>query len=64
MTITFELPDYESKHLADMADRFGIAPAELAKAAVTDVLNNVEDDFLDAAKYVLEKNHELYRRLS
>lgn len=64
MTITFDLSDVESKHLADMADRLGIAPADLAKATVTDVLGNAGEDFAVAAKYVLEKNHELYRRLS
>jgi antitoxin FitA len=64
MTITFELPENDSKNLSDMALRLGISPEELAKAALAGVLSQNDQDFLDAAKYVFEKNQELYRRLS
>jgi hypothetical protein len=40
-------------------------PAEqLAQAAVTDLIDASAADFEDAASRVLEKNRELYRRLS
>lgn len=42
----------------------GVDARELAKAAVTDLLSRPADDFDRAAKFVLEKNQELYRRLS
>ena len=35
-----------------------------SKAAVNDLLTRPADDFNRAAKFVLEKNRELYRRLS
>jgi hypothetical protein len=35
-----------------------------AKAAVNDLLTRPADDFDRAAKFVLEKNRKLYRRLS
>jgi antitoxin FitA len=64
MKIAFELPENESIHLTDTAHRLGIEPEELAKAALSDFLNQEKNDFLEAAQYVLDKNHELYRRLS
>jgi len=42
----------------------GVDARELAKAAVNDLLARPADDFDRAAKLVLEKNQELYRRLS
>ena len=64
MKIAFELPEIESIHLADTALRLGIEPEELAKAALSDFLNQDRKEFLEAVEYVLDKNHELYRRLS
>ncbi|MCC6126240.1 MAG: DNA-binding protein [Pirellulales bacterium] len=64
MKITLELPENESIHLADTAQRLGIEPEELAQAALSDFLNQDRKAFLEAVEYVLEKNHELYRRLS
>jgi len=37
---------------------------ELAIAAINDLLARPANDFDQAARYVLEKNRELYRRLS
>ena len=48
----------------ELARRLGVDPRELAKAAVNDLLARPADDFDRAAKLVLEKNGELYRRLS
>ena len=42
----------------------GIDARELAKTAVTDLLSCPATDFDRAATFVLEKNQELYRRLS
>ncbi len=42
----------------------GVDASELAKAAVNDLLSRPDDDFARAATQVLEKNRELYRRLS
>lgn len=42
----------------------GIAPSELARATVNDLLSAPADDFQRAAERVLQKNAELYRRLA
>lgn len=64
MSISFDLDDEQSKRLEARAEELGIDPRELARAAVNDLLTRPADDFERAAKLVLEKNRELYRRLS
>ncbi len=62
-TLTFQLPEDKAARLSDAARELGVQVDEL--------LRRITDDFLDrnrafesAAKYVLEKNAELYRRLA
>ncbi len=62
--ITFELNDHQADQLQEVAQSLGIATEDLAKATVADWLAKPRDDFEKAAKYLLEKNEELYRRLS
>jgi len=64
MSISLELNDEQSKRLEERARELGVLPRDLAKAAVNDLLSRADDDFDRAAKLVLEKNRELYRRLS
>ena len=64
MSITVELTDDEARRLDERARELGVDVRELAKAAVTDLSSRPADDFDRAAKFVLEKNQELYRRLS
>ena len=64
MSISLDLDDEQSKRLHQRALELGVDPRELAKAAVNDLLTRPADDFDRAAKSVLEKNQELYRRLS
>ena len=63
MKMDIELPETEAEKLRAEASRLGVRPEELAIAAVVDLLNR-SDDFQEAASYVLEKNKELYQRLS
>ena len=63
MSISLKLDDEQSKRLEERASELGVDPCELAKAAVNDLLTRPADDFDRAAKFVLEKNRELYRRL-
>jgi len=42
----------------------GLAPEELVSAAVAELLSEPESDFEQAARSVLSKNAELYRRLA
>ena len=64
MSISLELTDEQSRRLEERAKQLGVDPRDLAKAAVNDLLSRADDDFDRAAKFVLEKNRELYRRLS
>jgi predicted transcriptional regulator len=63
MSISLNLDDDQSKRLQQRAQELGVDPRELAKAAVNDLLARPADDFDRAAKSVLDKNRELYRRL-
>ena len=64
MKLTFELPPAQAERLREEANRLGVAPDELAKAALTDLLAIHDPDFEAAVRRVLEKNRELYRRLT
>jgi Arc/MetJ-type ribon-helix-helix transcriptional regulator len=64
MNISFDLPPTQREKLREAADRLGISASELARAAISDLLNTHDDDFLRAAERVLAKNTELYRRLA
>lgn len=63
-SVTVPLTDELSERLQDAADRIGVTPEVLAKAGLEDWLARPRADFLEAVRYVLEKNKELYRRLA
>ena len=64
MKVVFELPDAQAERLRSEADRLGIQPTDLARAALADLLTSRDEDFHAAAERVLKKNSELYRRLA
>jgi hypothetical protein len=64
MKVAFELPPAQAEKLRQQAERLGVAPEELARAAVADLLAVRDDEFRAAAERVLRKNEELYRRLA
>jgi len=64
MSLSVELDKDQSVRLEELARSLGVDARELAKAAVNDLLSRPADDFDRAAKFVLEKNKKLYRRLS
>ncbi len=64
MKLAFELPPTQANRLRQEADRLGVAPDELAKAALTDLLASQAPEFEAAARRILERNRELYRRLA
>jgi len=63
MRIPIELPEPQADKLRGEAQRLGVRPEDLATAAVLDLLNRDVGEFDSAARYVLQKNRELYRRL-
>jgi len=64
MNVAFELSAAQAEMLRREADRLGITPDELARAAVADLLTTRDEEFHATAERVLRKNEELYRRLA
>lgn len=63
-SITIQLPDEHLTRLQEIATRYGVAPEELARVSVEELIARPEEKFENAADYVLKKNAELYRRLA
>ena len=64
MKLTIDLSSAQAERLRQEAERLGLAPEELARAAIADLLATPDAEFRDAADRVLRKNEELYRRLA
>ena len=63
-TLTFQIEDKKANALRKKADRFGLEPEQFLKASVEDLIGQPNPDFDKAARRVLSKNQELYRRLA
>ena len=63
-TLTVALTEQLMDRLKALAREAGISPEELVRAILEVWLSGPKKDFVQAARYVLEKNAELYRRLS
>jgi len=63
-TLTITLPDERVKKLQELAERFRVAPEELARASLEELLTRPLDDFQKIIERVLSKNAELYKRLA
>jgi len=64
VAIPIELTPAQESRLRVEADRLGLPPEDLARLAVEDLLARPDAEFQEAAERVLEKNRELYERLS
>jgi hypothetical protein len=64
MKLAFDLPQAQAEKLRDEAKRLGLAPEELARAALANLLGTPDTEFRAAATRVLHKNEELYKRLA
>jgi antitoxin FitA len=62
-TLTFEMPTEQVEALSRAADRRGVRVEDLLRELTEEYLSRREA-FESAAKYVLQKNAELYRRLA
>jgi predicted transcriptional regulator len=63
-SITINLSDEHLLRLKEIAARLGVAPEELARVSITELLAQPDEKFERASDYVLKKNIELYRRLA
>ncbi len=63
-TITVDLRDEHMLQIRELAQEIGTTPEEWLRKRIEALLVDRTSDFERAAKYVLKKNHELYRRLA
>lgn len=63
-TFKIELSESEARQIEELANEMRLAPEELLRRGIAEWLTRPRDDFAEAAAYVLEKNAELYKRLS
>lgn len=64
MKLSIDLSPAQAERLRLEAERLGLTPEDLARAAIADLLATTGQDFKAAAERVLKKNEELYRRLA
>lgn len=64
MRLSLELSDAQQQQLDAIAQRLNVPADALAAAALRDLLDRRGAEFEDAARRVMEKNAELYRRLA
>lgn len=58
-----DLPDDTALRLAAVAERLGMTLEELIRVSLEEKLARLDERFLDAAHYVLERHRQLYERL-
>jgi len=64
VTYTISLSEKQAQQLREVADQYHVAPEELVRASIDDLLSRPQSDFQKALEYVLKKNQELYKRLA
>jgi antitoxin FitA len=63
-SVTVDLPEERFSALRARATTLGVAPEDLVRVSIEELLRRPQDDFQRAVDYVLQKNVELYRRLA
>lgn len=63
-TMTLQIDDTKAAALRQKAQRVGLSPEQLVAASLDDLIAQPDADFDEAARRVLSKNRELYRRLA
>jgi antitoxin FitA len=62
--ITIPLSEERLAQLRILAEQAGLPPEEFLRRRVEQLLDQPDEQFRQAAAYVLQKNAELYRRLA
>jgi antitoxin FitA len=63
-TLTIFLSDEEMRRLEVLGKREGLTVEQMVRLSVRDFISQPDESFLMAAKRVISKNSDLYRRLS
>ncbi len=61
--IRIPLADDQMAQLREVAERYGIAPEEIARLSLEDLLSRSDESIQAQIDHVIEKNKELYQRL-
>ncbi|MDZ7292753.1 MAG: DNA-binding protein [candidate division KSB1 bacterium] len=61
--LTITLPDKIATQLKTVARNSGVKPEDLMLVSLQEKLASLDFEFIQAMKYVLKKNAELYKRL-
>jgi hypothetical protein len=64
VTFAIEISEAELAQLRQRAKRLGVSAEDLVRQLVAQHLRAPESDFEELARHILDKNHELYRRLA
>ena len=64
MTITVTISEDRLQKLQELAKQFRVAPEDLLRVSVEDLIARPQADFQKVIDYVLKKNKELYRQLA
>lgn len=62
--LTISLPTEVATQLRTTAKNLGIRPEDFMLASLQERLAKLDTEFIDAMKYILKKNAELYKRLA
>jgi hypothetical protein len=62
--LELQLPDQTASKLQEAAERLSVSPEQLSILSIEEKLTQLEHEFRRSAEYVLQKNEDLYRRLS
>lgn len=63
-TLTISLSDEELRRLDALGKREGLTVEQIVRLGIHDLISQPDNAFRAAAKRVIHKNAELYRRLS
>lgn len=63
-TLTISLSDEEMQRMEVLGKREGLTVEQMVRLGIHDFIGQPDDSFHATAKRVMEKNAELYRRLS
>lgn len=63
-TLTITLSDEEMRRLEALSKREGLTVEQMVRLGITDFIGQPDDAFRAAGNRVMEKNADLYRRLS
>ena len=63
-TLTISLSDEEMRRLEALGEREGLTVEQMVRLGIHDFIGQPDDAFHAAATRVMEKNAEIYRRLS